>query len=78
MYNLGLVFYKKGLMDKAIHYYQMAIEWDPNFSDSYYNLGLAFYQKGLYQSPIEAYGKLLEIKPDYENAYISRGSLIRG
>jgi tetratricopeptide (TPR) repeat protein len=78
MYNLGLVFYKRGFMDKAIYYYKGAIENDSNFSDSFYNLGLAYYQKGLYKEAIEAYENVLEIKPDYENAYINLGLAYKG
>jgi len=33
MYNHGMVFYKKGFMEKSIYYYKKNIEHDSNFSE---------------------------------------------
>lgn len=67
--NLGSAWEAKGQYDKAIDYYQKALDIDlnvfgaeyPNTAIDYNNLGLAWDSKGQYDKAIEYYQKALDI-----------------
>ncbi|MBI4823723.1 MAG: tetratricopeptide repeat protein [Nitrospirae bacterium] len=72
-YNLGIVYYEQGLIDKAIEQYQIAISLKPDYAEAYNNLGLVYYGKGLPDKAIEQYQIALRLKPDYAEAYNNLG-----
>ncbi|MEZ5015673.1 MAG: tetratricopeptide repeat protein [Flavipsychrobacter sp.] len=73
-YNeIGLVWHSKGEYDKAIGYYEQALEIDkayygdshPTIATRYNNLGSAWYSKGEYDKAIDYHVRALEIDKKY-------------
>lgn len=69
--------YDENEYDKAIEYYNKAIELDPDFADAYNNRGIAYRRKGECAKAIEDYNKAIELDPDYSEAYYNRGRAYR-
>ena len=63
--NLGLVFFHKGQVDKAIEQYQKALQIYPNYDLAHNNFGAALFHKGEVDGAIEQYQKALELNPNY-------------
>ena len=59
--------------EKAISFYEKAIELDPDYTMAYYNLGIAYRKQGNTTKAIESYKKAIELKPDYTKAYYNLG-----
>lgn len=82
-YNaLGLADYEVGNYNKAIEYYNKAIESDPSNAEVYHNRGLAYLKTGSTYTPegraslekaISDFSRAVELKPDYVDAYYHRG-----
>ena len=72
-YNLGLIYFKKGLYDQAVSDYNKAIEINPADSEAYNNRGIVYFKKGLFDLAISDYNKALEINPVNAKAYNNRG-----
>ncbi|MCK4796405.1 MAG: tetratricopeptide repeat protein [Spirochaetes bacterium] len=72
-FQRGVAWYHKGEYDKAIEYYNKAIELDPNYTYAYYNRGSAWENKGEYDKAIKDYNKAIELDPNYTYAYHNRG-----
>lgn len=71
--NLGIEEYQKGNYNKAISYFNKAIELDPNNAFAYNNRGLAHSELKEYNKAISDYNKAIALKPDYAIAYFNRG-----
>ena len=65
--NLGKEYYEKGLLDKAIEEYTIALSKASEVRYAYpiahYNLGIAYDEKGMYDASIQAYRNALRIEP---------------
>ncbi len=65
--NLGKEYFQKGLVDKAIEEYTIALskasEVQYAYPIAHYNLGLAYDEKGRYDASIQAYKNALKIDP---------------
>lgn len=72
-YNLGMIYYEKGLLDKAIEHYQAAIRIIPDFVEAYNNTGIAYLDKGLVEKAIEYFQTAIRLAPDYTEAYNNLG-----
>jgi len=67
--NIGLAYHSKGDYDRALEYYEKALnigkkiygEEHPNIATNYNNIGLAYYNKGDYDRALEYYKKALNI-----------------
>ena len=71
--DLGAVFEKNGLLDKAIAEYKIAIQLDPNSTKAYFGLGNCYYVKNLLPEALNEYKnglKLIKSKTDLERALI--------
>ena len=71
--NLGLVFLKRGQINKAIEQFQNALEINPNHEEAHSNLGIALVQKGQVDEAVVQYQKVLEIDPNFLGAYSNLG-----
>ncbi|MEK7699479.1 MAG: tetratricopeptide repeat protein, partial [Planctomycetota bacterium] len=71
--NLGVAYDDKGLTDKAIEKYQIALGIKPDYAEAHINLGVAYNNKGLSDKAVEEYRIALGIKPDYAEAYYNLG-----
>jgi len=65
--NLGKEYFQKGLLDKAIEEYTIALskasEIQYKYPTAHYNLGLAYDEKGMYEASIREYKNALRIEP---------------
>jgi tetratricopeptide (TPR) repeat protein len=74
-FNLGVDFYHKREILKAIQAYQKVIELDPTYAEAYNNLGIIYQEIGDFNKALEAYQKSVDINPRYEKAYNNLGIL---
>jgi len=72
-YNVGCLYDRKGLADKAIAAYKHALKLNPNYFDAYYNLSVTYNRAGLYNDAVATCEKLLELNPGNANAHFLLG-----
>ncbi len=58
---LGILYEKKGEVDKGIPFALKAVSLDPNYGYFYYNLGIIYRRAGMYQKALEAYDRALKL-----------------
>ncbi len=68
-YNLGLIYFRQGLFDKAIKEYQTAIKLLPETqkkkrSGAHYKLGLAYESNKVFSDAMHEFKKAIELTPD--------------
>lgn len=64
----GNEFRLQGQFDKAIEFYEKALQYDPNYTDVLYNLGRTYRDTGKINQAINTFNKLLAINPnDFES-----------
>lgn len=63
--KMGLLFFRKGLMDEAIVEFEHAIEKNPELVESYNNLGTALIQKGDLSDAIGILKKATDMEPNF-------------
>lgn len=73
--NLGLAFYKKGDIDKAIHYYQKAAMLYPKFVPVLIGLGRCFIATGEYDNALDYLIKGAKIAPDMPETFLELGNV---
>ena len=78
--NLADLFYQQGNSftrndeyEKAIEYYNQAIELNPNLAVAYHNRGNAYSYIGRFQLAEVDYSRVISLEPDYIDAYHNRG-----
>jgi len=71
--NLGNAYNVKGLTDKAIEHYQIALRLKPDNANTHYNIGVLYEKIGLLDEAMEHYHTALRLNPKDEDA---RKSLI--
>ena len=59
--------------EKALDFFDKAIETQPDLAGAWNNRGVALGYLGKYQEAIAAYDKAIEIQPDYATAWNNRG-----
>ena len=72
-YKLGNKHIENGEFDKAIPYFNKAIELNPRHAEAYRHRAYSFSQKGEYDKAIEDLGKAIELNPDCAEEYGNRG-----
>ena len=75
MDKLGDIYRSEGMLDSAIHYYEMSIEEEPGGILAYQNLAATYQLKGEYNEAITTYEDLLDLFPTYTEAYFGLGKL---
>ena len=71
--NQGIAFGKEGQYDRAIAYFNKALNINPRSAEAYNNRGIAYDYKGQYDKAITDYSQAIEINPWYSGAYNNRG-----
>ena len=62
--QLGQAVFQKGLYDKAVGYFQQAVQADPNNAQAYEDLGNAYMKQNDQSDAVAAYQKSLKINPN--------------
>ena len=75
--NLGLLFKKINLIQKAKDCYEKVIEIDPFHTVAYFNLGNVLAGLEEIQKAKECYEKAIKIDPNYVNAHYNLGNLLK-
>ncbi len=57
---------KDSIVNNAIHYFQQAVDINPEYVQALYNLGYSYEFKGDKKTALEYYKKAVDIAPDYE------------
>lgn len=70
----GLTFQQQREYEKAIDYYDKALEFKPPLAKAYNNRGLAKFVLGDHQGAISDYSKAIKQNPRYADAYNNRGN----
>ncbi len=71
--NLGVLYDRQGLHDKALEEYEKALAINPSFADAHANLGVAYKRRGNYEKAIEEYQKALAGNPNMAEARTNLG-----
>lgn len=72
--NIGSLYQSKNDIDKAITYFNQAVQINQNYAEAYYNRGNAYLDKGNSSEAIIDYNHALKINPNYAEAYNNRGN----
>lgn len=71
--NQGILYGRKGLVDKAIYTFHIALICKPDSVDAHYNLGIAYDVKGWTDQAIEQFQAAVLLSPDRADAYSNLG-----
>lgn len=70
--SVGMDFFEKNKVNRAITYFRKAIEINPNDLLAHYNLGIVYTNQGQYDLAIEYFNKAIEINAYDEETYYNR------
>lgn len=73
--NLGVISFMEDNPDRAIKYYQSALQIKPDYAEAYFNMGGAYYKQEDLKKAEEAFLKAIELQPSYGRAHYSLGAL---
>jgi len=73
--GLGMAHLDRGMLDKALEEFQIAIKLSPNDHKSHYNLGLVYHQKGNWKKAVEYYKHSVALYPESIRAHYNLGTL---
>ncbi len=62
------------LYDKAIEYYQKAININPKYVEAYNNMGIIYSKQGNDNKALEMYEKAISINPEHASTYANMGA----
>jgi len=71
--NIGNSYYQKGEYEKALEYYQKAININPKHTSAHYNIGIIYQNRNEDDKALEYYQKAININPKYVDAYNNIG-----
>jgi superkiller protein 3 len=75
--NLGLVYQRQKLYDKAIEYYLEALKLDSNYVDALNNLGVVYYESDQVDEAIKCVQKSLKIDPASLEGHLNLGTFYK-
>ena len=73
--NMGLAYFNKGAVEKAVSSYEEALKLSPSYSPAYFNLGTAYEAMGKQEKAINAYKRAIQHYPKYTAAHLTLGKL---
>lgn len=72
--NLGVAYEARGLSDKAMEQYKIAIGLSPTFANAHNNLGNSYMRKELTDDAIQQYRIAITLRPTYADAHNNLGT----
>jgi tetratricopeptide (TPR) repeat protein len=75
LYDRGISYYDKGMVDKAIEEFKEVLELDPEDVETHHHLGNAYADKEMFDEAISIYKKIVEKNPEFIDVYLSLGTL---
>lgn len=66
--NLGNLYLIQKNYDRALEYFNQALENNPNMTEVHFNLGIVYTNKGLFDKALKSYAKVIEQNPDFPKA----------
>ena len=75
LYDRGISYYDKGMIDKAIEEFKEVLELDPEDVETHHHLGNAYADKEMFDEAISIYKKIVEKNPEFIDVYLSLGTL---
>jgi len=73
LFKKGQAYSWAGEYEKAIPYFEKAVQKNPYYAEAYCYLGFAYENLGHYQEEIKACKQAIRLKPNYANAYCNLG-----
>ncbi len=70
---LGVAFFNKGMMDKAVGYFTTAERIDPSFAETHFYLGMAYGNMRLLEIAVEQFQLYLRLRPENAVAHFDLG-----
>lgn len=77
LHNLGIIFFKKGMVIDAVNLIEQAISIEPNAANYYNTLGSVFYNIDNFDAAMLNFNKAIEVKSNFATAYFNRGKLLK-
>jgi protein O-mannosyl-transferase len=74
--NLGFFLSNRGESEKAMHYYQSALQINPNYDEAHNNLGFTLAGLGRFQEATNEYIKALSLNPNLTEAHNNLGNAL--
>jgi len=74
--SMGSCFKKRGMMDRAIQEYKLALVLDPGYAKDHVSLGACYYYKGMLDEAGIEFKKAIELNPCLLEAYLDLGSVL--
>jgi tetratricopeptide (TPR) repeat protein len=68
-FNLGMLFSRQNVPDKAIDHFRHAIELRPDYAEAHNNLGNVLAMRGRFDEAVTEYEQAIQINPDYADAH---------
>ena len=76
-YKEGNTYLKKGMSEEALKSYELAIQYDNNFSLAYHGKGIALAKLRRYDEALAAYHKSVQLDPLYSKGFLALARLYR-
>jgi tetratricopeptide (TPR) repeat protein len=73
--NLGCAYSWAGQSDTALHYFDKAIELNPDYAEAYNNRGADLYRVHRLAEALRDLDEAIKLKPAYANAYCNRAAV---
>jgi tetratricopeptide (TPR) repeat protein len=67
--NLGVALAEKGLVEEAIHHYELALRLHPTYADAHANLGVELASLGKFDEAIRCFEQALASRPEFAGAH---------
>ncbi len=74
MTGLGNIYYIQGSLNKALEFYRLSADNNPNDPEPLYNIALIFERLGRYEEAVSNYEKFIKVASGYGDDY--RGSIV--
>ena len=74
-FNLGYLYGEMGDFLRAISAYQMALDINPNHSNTLYNLGNVYRDQGRLGAALDVYQKVVKVDPRKSDAFLNMGAI---